>query len=58
MEDLYGFKPKKRVYTAEEMDRSRKRLEQYTAEKTARRDRPESENGQKGTSQKARLPLL
>ena len=49
VDGLYGFKPKKRVYTAEEMDRYRKRLEQYTVEKAAQRGKQESENGPGGT---------
>lgn len=47
VERLYGFKPKKRVYSEEEMERYRKRLEEYTREKAAQRDKQKLRSGPK-----------
>lgn len=55
VEGLYGFKPKKRVYSEEEMERYRKRLEEYTREKAAQRDKQKSESG---SEEKKSLPPL
>lgn len=49
VEGLYGFKPKKRAYSEEELARYRKRLEEYAREKAAQRNRQKSESGPKDT---------
>ena len=45
VEGLYGFKPKKRAYSAEELERYRKRLEEYAREKAEQRGGEKSEHG-------------
>ena len=37
VEGLYGFQPKKRTYSAKELERYRRRLEEYAGEKAAQR---------------------